>query len=119
MKARDYIAGKRRGKRRGISSAKRRRLAEGAEEGAEHLPLAADVAAGAAVKWLKCILVAWRWLTEDTGRPLPRGFPHYVPPHNSVDSFTAGAERCFYCLAREGALEFAKPCPRRRPVELP
>ena len=124
MKARDYIAGKRRGKRRGYS-AKRRRLAEGAERIAQQLADQPPARRNrrcfkrAAVKWLKCILVAWRWLTEDTGRPLPRGFPHYVPPHNSVDSFTAGAERCFYCLAREGTLEFAKPCPRRRPVELP
>lgn len=64
-----------------------------------------------------------KWLTRISrwffGPPLEKTvFAHWVPPHNSIQAWSVGDGRCYYCHAREDAEEFSEPCPRKRPVEL-
>ena len=56
----------------------------------------------------------WRWLVAPSLEEV--AFRHWIPPHNSVQSFQLGRpETCFYCLLHESDPRFDQPCSRRRP----
>jgi hypothetical protein len=62
------------------------------------------------MKWLKRLRALF------FGRDLAQvAFDHWVPPHNSVQSWQAGPRRCFYCLMHDADDAFDRPCTRRRP----
>lgn len=43
---------------------------------------------------------------------------HWVPPHNSVQSWSVGPDRCYYCLLHVNSEMFERPCSRRRPESM-